>query len=229
MSLGSNRVVSLPVDAASVGRLEIAEQFGREVRLARTAAGLTQGQLARRSATSQPMISRVESGTPVNLRSMARVARGVGHQLSVRLYPVDGIRLRDSGQLGVAELIRAEAHHAWRVSLEVPVAPPPDRRAADMVLDSANATVHVEIERSLRDLQAQLRAAQLKRVALSERFGRQVRLILAVPDTAAARGAIAQHSAMIRSALPMTSRAAWAAIRSGTPLPGDALLWVRRR
>lgn len=98
-----------------------------------------------------------------------------------------------------------------------------------MVLDGSGMTIQVEIERSLRDLQAQLRAAQLKRVALSERLDRQVRLVLALPDTAATRGAVAPHAAIIRSSLPVTSRAAWAAIRSGTSLPGDALLWVRRR
>jgi transcriptional regulator with XRE-family HTH domain len=210
-------------------RLEQAMRFGRDVRVARAAAGLTQGQLARRSGTSQPVISRVEAGMPMNLRSMASIARGIGYDLSVRLYPADGVGLRDSGQLNLAERIRAEAHPSWRIRLEVPVAAPPDRRAADMTLDGPGGVVYVEIERSLRDLQAQLRAAQLKRVALAERLGRQVRLVVAIPDTATARKAAAPHAAIIRSALPVTSRAAWAAIRSGTLLPGDALLWVRRR
>ncbi|MEX1072884.1 MAG: hypothetical protein WED86_04220 [Chloroflexota bacterium] len=147
----------------------------------------------------------------------------------MRLYPADGIRLRDSGQLGVAELIRAAAHRSWQVRLEVPVAPPPDRRAADMVLGGVGELILVEIERGLRDFQAQFRAAQLKRVALAERFGRQVRLVIAVPDTAAARRALAPHAEIVGSGLPVTSRAAWAAVRSGGPLAGDALLWVRRR
>lgn len=209
---------------------DVVDRFGREVRDARGAAGLTQSQLATRTGISQPVISRIERGTTApDLRSMARIARGVGHQLSVRIFPGDGIRLRDSGQLSVAEMIRAETHRSWRVSLELPVAPPPDRRAADMVLDSATEVILLEIERAPRDLQAQLRAAQLKRVALAERLGRQVQLVLAVPDTAAARQAVAPHAAIIRSGLPVTSRAAWAAIRSGAPLAGDALLWVRRR
>jgi len=177
---------------------------------------------------SQPMISRIERGAVApDLRSMARLARGVGQNLSVRLYPADGIRLRDSGQLGLADVIRSAAHPSWRVSLEVPVAPPPDRRAADMVLGGADDVVHVEIERGLRDVQAQLRAAQLKRVALAERLGCRVSLVLAVPDSAAARQAIAPHAGVLRTALPVTSRAAWAAIRSGASLNGDALLWVR--
>lgn len=209
---------------------DVVGRFGREVRDARRAAGLTQSRLASRVGISQPMISRIERGACVpDLRAMARLARGLGHDLSVRLYPADGIRLRDSGQLELADVIRAAAHASWRVRLEVPVARPPDRRAADMVLDSTVEVVLIEIERGLRDLQAQLRAAQLKRVALAERLGRDVRLVIAVPDTPAARRATAPHAAVLRSAMRMTSRAAWAAIRSGASLHGDALLWVRQR
>lgn len=205
------------------------QRFGQELRDARRAAGLTQDQLALRAGISQPMISRIERGScAADLRAMTRLARGVGQQLSVRLYPADGIRLRDSGQLSLAEVIRAAAHSSWRVSLEVPVAPPPDRRAADMVLADATDVLLVEIERGLRDLQAQLRAAQLKRVALSQRLGRAVTLVLAIPDSAAARQAVAPHAAILRGAIPVTSRAAWAAIRSGASMRGDALLWVRR-
>jgi len=160
---------------------------------------------------------------------MARLASGIGHRLSVRLFPADGIRLRDSGQLAVAEQIRAAAHPSWQVRLEVPVGFPPDRRAADMVLGGPDEAILVEIERGLRDFQAQLRAAQLKRVALTERLGRSVRLVIAVPDTVAARRAIAPHAEIVRSALPVSSRAAWASIRSGAALSGDALLWVRGR
>jgi hypothetical protein len=64
-------------------------------------------------------------------------------------------------------------------------------------------------------------------VALAERLGRQVRLVLAVPDTAAARGRLQPFGDLLARELPVTSRAAWARIRSGEPLGGDALLWVR--
>jgi transcriptional regulator with XRE-family HTH domain len=213
-----------------MGRSDLAIRLGAELRGARRSAGLTQRQVAARSRISQPVISRLERGVAsVDLAEVARVAAAVGHRISVRLFPEDGVRLRDSGQLGLAELIRAAAHPAWRIRLEVPVAASPDRRAADMVLDNSSEVVLIEIERRLHDLQAQLRAAQLKRVALAERIGRRVWLILAMPDTAAARHALAPHTGIIRAALPVTSRAAWAALRSGGELGGDAVLWVRRR
>jgi hypothetical protein len=175
------------------------------------------------------MICRVEAGgASADLASMTRLARGVGHRLSLRLFPADGVRLRDSGQLALAELIGRAAHRSWRVRLEVPVALPPDRRAADMVLDRPGAVILIEIERWLRDFQAQLRAAQLKRVALAEQLGRPVWLVMAIPDTMAARHAIAPHAEIVRAVLPLTSRRTWASVRSGEPLAGDALLWVRR-
>lgn len=207
----------------------IVQRFGHEVRAARHAAGLTQCQLATRSGMSQPVVSRIERGACApDLRAMDRLARAVGHQLSVRMYPADGVRLRDSGQLALATLIREAAHASWRVSLEVPVASPPDRRAADMVLANATGVLLVEIERGLRDFQAQLRAAQLKRLALAERLGRNVSLVIAVPDSAAARYALAPHAAIIGTAMQVTPRLAWASIRSGASIDGDALLWVRQ-
>jgi hypothetical protein len=97
-----------------------------------------------------------------------------------------------------------------------------------MVLINPVEAIMLELERWLRDVQAQLRAAQLKRAALSERIGRPVRLVLGVPDTRAMRKALEPFVDLIASALPVGSRRAWACIRSGEPLGGDALLWIRR-
>lgn len=209
---------------------DLADRFGEEFRVARRAAGLSQREVAGRSRISQSVISRVERGVRgADLATLGRLCSAVGHDLSIRLYPADGVRLHDSGHLAIADLIRESAHRSWRVRLEVPVAPPPDRRAADMVLEGLHGALHIEIERRLADVQAQLRAAQLKRVALAERLRRSVTLILAIPDTSAAREVVRSHRTLLQVAMPMTSRAAWAAIRSGEAPGGDAILWVRRR
>lgn len=190
---------------------------------------LPQREISRRSGVSQSTVSRVMNGrvTP-DLDLMVALSGAVGHRLVVKLYPLDGVRLRDSGQLGLAMSVRSQAHRRWRVELEVPVAAPPDRRAGDLVMDQPVETDLVELERGLFDFQAQLRAAQLKRAALAERLGRPVRLIIGVPDTSNARRALSPHVDLIRAALPVSSRKAWAAIRSGEPVGGDALLWIRR-
>ena len=96
-----------------------------------------------------------------------------------------------------------------------------------MVLVGAHEVIAVEIERALLDLQAQLRSAQLKRLAYAERVGRSVRLVMAIPDTYRNRTAFGEHRALIEAALPVPPRRIWAALRSGDDLNGDGFLWIR--
>jgi transcriptional regulator with XRE-family HTH domain len=204
--------------------------FGREVRIARRVSGLSQEQVARRCGMSQVSESRIERGALIpDLVTAKRLAAALGYRLVLRLVPGPGLRLRDTGQMEIAQKIRGEAHPNWRIQLEVPVGAPPDRRAADVVLDLGSEVAIIEIERWLVDFQAQLRAAQLKRQSLVERRSQQVRLILAVPDLPHARRTIAPHAGLVAQVLPVSSRSAWAALRAGMPIRGDALLWVRTR
>lgn len=219
----------MPTPRVRFGALpaELAARFARELVAARATAGLTQRQVARRAGVSQSLVSLAERGLTVpTLDVMRRLATASGHDLVVRLYPADGVRLRDSGQLQVAESIRAAASPAWRVRLEVPVSVAPDRRAFDMLLDSHAGMVAVEVERAL-DLQAQLRAAKLKRAAMAERRGQPVSLVIAVLDTRRNRASVATHRFLVEAALPIPSRRIWACLRSGTPVGGDGLIWVR--
>ncbi len=212
------------------GRDDPLDWYARELRLACDVAGLSQRQLARRVGVLPSRLSRILAGKSApDLDLAERLAEGTGHRLLMKVVPSDGVRLRDSGQLGVAQWIIGEAHGSWRKRMELPVGAPPDRRAADLVLDNARAVLMFEIERWLRDLQAQLRSAQLKRAALSEALGREVALVLAVLDMPSNRGAVAGHQSLIREVLPVGTRQLWAAIRSGEAPAGDGLLWVRHR
>jgi transcriptional regulator with XRE-family HTH domain len=209
---------------------ELAARIARELTSARALAGRTQGEVAREARVSQSFVSQVERGHKLpTVRVMHRLASAVGHDLSIRFYPAGGIRLRDSGQMQMAEAIRAALDPAWRIRLEVPVGPPPDPRAADMVLEAPAEVLQIEIERSLADFQAQVRAAQLKRTTLAERMGRPVRLVIALPDTRRNRALIADHRLVVRATLPESSRRIWACLRSATEIGGDGLLWVQDR
>lgn len=206
---------------------DLAIRFGSELRIARAGAGLTQIQVGRLAGCSQQQVSRAERGVvDVSLVTRCRVVAACGFELGWRLYPMRTVRLRDSGQLEIATAIGAAAHPSARIALEVPVAPR-DLRAADVVITFPDEIVHVEIERSLVDLQGQLRAAQLKRQTLAEHEERPVRLVLAVPDTATARRAISDIGPLVERALPATSRTIWKAIRTGRALGADGLLFVR--
>ncbi|MDE0264134.1 MAG: helix-turn-helix transcriptional regulator [Bryobacterales bacterium] len=52
---------------------------------ARTAAGLSQREVAHRMGTSQPAIARIESGRRPSLRSLERYAEAVGRKLEIHL------------------------------------------------------------------------------------------------------------------------------------------------
>lgn len=223
------RSVAAPRVRFGSRRDEIATRFSRELVAARAVAGLTQREVARRAGVSQSLVSLLETGLIMpSLDRMQRLAAATGHDLSIRLFPGGGVRLRDSGQLAVADQIRAAAHPSWRIRLEMPVGAPPDRRAADMLLETAAELVIVEVERLMLDFQAQFRAAQLKRAALVEGSGRSVRLVVALPDTRRNRAVVEMHRPMLETALPTPSRRIWASVRSGVPVGGDGLLWVRR-
>lgn len=216
-------------DAGVSRSLWLAQRYGQELRVARVGAGLTQRQLGTLAGVTQQRVSRAERGSPaVSLEARCRLAAAAGHELGWRLYPVTSVRLRDSGQLAVAQSILAMAHSSWNVQLEVPIAPG-DLRAADLVLSGPHQLLHVEIERLLVDLQAQLRAGQLKRQELAERHDLPVRFVLAVADTRGNRERAASVKDLLAQTLPVSSRDIWAAIRTGTSLLGDGILFVRAR
>lgn len=191
-------------------------------------AGLTQTDLARLAGVSQQLASWAELGRGnISLEARSRLAAACGHELGWRLYPVATVRLRDSGQMHLAQAIVGAAHAIWKPRLEVPVAPG-DARAADLMLIGPTEIIHVEIERALVDFQAQLRSAELKRELLAARDEeRPIRLVIAVPDTTASRTRLAPFADLVARTLPATSRAVLRAIRDGEPLGGDGILFVR--
>jgi transcriptional regulator with XRE-family HTH domain len=205
----------------------LAASFGRELRIARMNAGLTQASLARLAGVSQQLASWAELGNgDISLDARCRLAAACGHELGWRLYPVATVRLRDSGQMALAQVIVGAAHPSWRPSLEVPVAPG-DPRAADLLLAGPTEIIHVEIERALVDFQAQLRSAQLKRELFAAQDERPIRLVIAVPDAAASRERLAPFSQLINQTMPAASRTIWRAIRGGEALQRDGILFVR--
>ena len=205
----------------------LATAFGRELRIARMTAGLSQHRLATLAGASQTEVSKAERGLlDVSLEARCRLAAACGHELGWRLYPVATVRLRDSGQLALAQAIVSAAHPSWRPRLEVPVAPG-DLRAADLVLTGPTEIIHIEIERALVDFQAQLRSAQLKREPLAAQDHRPIRLVIAVPDAPTSRARLAPFTQLTTQTMPASSGAIWRAIRGGEALSSDGILFVR--
>lgn len=205
----------------------MARRFGAELRLARTTSGLSQRALGEMAGVSQSFVSRVESGSRrADWPTACALCAATGHDLSVRLFPTRSVSVRDSGQLAVCETIARASAPLRRPRLEHPVGPG-DLRAADLLLIGPEDVIHIEVERRLVDLQAQLRAAQVKRSVLAEQMKVPVRLVLAVPATARNRAVLASLAPILEAALPKTSAEVWHAIRTGQPLGADGQLVVR--
>ena len=214
-------------DAGRARSRYLAVVFGRELRIARMTAGLSQARLATLAGASQAEVSKAERGLlDVSLEARCRLAAACGHELGWRLYPVATVRLRDSGQMALAQTITAAAHPSWQVRLEVPIAAG-DARAADLLVIRPGEVLHIEIERALVDFQAQLRSAQLKREVLAAREERPMRLVIAIPDTRSTRLRLAPFEQLIGQTMPSSSREIWRAIRTGEPLNSDGILFVR--
>jgi transcriptional regulator with XRE-family HTH domain len=206
----------------------MSRQIGREYETTRRTLGWSQRELGERVGISQAMVSRIEAGRPdATLAGYASIGAALGLELSMRVYPAKGIVLRDEKQLRHVEHLVAVAHPSWSPLVEARASTDPqDMRAIDLVLRSAVEVCCFEVERDLRDWQAQLRADLLKRDALAAREARPVRFILAVPDTRRMRALVRDHAPFIRATLPAPSRHIWASIRSGKPIDADDLLWL---
>ncbi len=214
------------VDRGRARGRELERRIGRELRLARVSHGYSQEEVARRAGVSQSTVSKVELGEArASVDVLARTAAACDHELAIKLFPAAASRLRDTPQLSLAEPIIREAHPVWHASTEVAAG---DGRAADLVLEHPVEVLHAEIESGIVDFQAQFRPAQAKRQVLADRFDRPVRLIIVVPDSHVVRRRLEGHADFIRRMLPASSREVWRAIRSGTPLGRDGILFVRR-
>lgn len=60
-------------------------EVSRQMQEARTQAGLTQADLARRMRTTQSVVSRIESGANVSIATLARFAEACGNRLKVQM------------------------------------------------------------------------------------------------------------------------------------------------
>ena len=192
--MAANR--SSPLHEATLQANWLLQRIGRELRLARIAAGATQDQIAKRIGTGKAQVSRIEHGHGGDLRValLARHASVVGLRLSVQLYP--GTRyVLDAPQLGLLERLRTRLGAAWSWEIEVPMPAERDLRAVDARLRRGDCTIAVEAMTRLADVQAQVRAAQLKRRDIGA-----TRLLLLIGGTRANRRALAAAEPILSAA-----------------------------
>jgi transcriptional regulator with XRE-family HTH domain len=206
----------------------MARSAGKSIRQARHVAGLTRVSASARAGVARSTWDRIERGTSaVTLAALVSACDAVGLDLVCRTYPGRDLRLRDSGQLGIAQWLAAQTHPTWRVSLEEPAGD--HGEAIDQVLWGEAEVIAVEIERFLLDWQSQFRQWTAKREWLAARHSRPVRLVIIVTDTHRNRGALMPFGQIVDRVLPARTRLVMDSVRKGTPLGSDGLAWFRER
>ena len=198
----------------------IAIQIGEQFRAARLVRGLTLREVAAAIGSSASEVSRRELGKSTRLtgEKLAVHASALGLKLSVALWPIGG-GVRDVAQARYIAAFVARVGRAWRVVLEAPIPIAGDLRAVDVLLSRGGVRVAVEVITRLADLQAQVRAAQLKARDLGG-----TRLIIVVAGTHANRRALEAVRASLVEAFDMDTRRVMADLARGSDPGRDAII-----
>jgi transcriptional regulator with XRE-family HTH domain len=162
-----------------------------------------------------------------SIDTLSRLAAALGMDLGVRLFPGTGPRIRDHISAPMIGAMLSDLHSSWRPTLEVSVLRPV-RGVIDAVLDrSEPPTVACEVQSDLRRLEQQVRWCRAKSEALAESRQTHVSRLLVLRSTARTRAIAREYERVLAAAYPARSQDVLAALRSGAPWPGDALLWCR--
>ena len=197
----------------------------------RNDAGRSQAEIAGAAGVSQAHLSTIESGNAEpSIKALLAVATALGADLSLRLFPGSGPRIRDHLQVAIGEVLLAILHPRWHRSPEVAVYRP-IRGVIDLVLDDqpGRTLVATEIQSQLRRVEQQLRWSVQKADALAampEYQGRTTSRLLVLRNTVATREVVRSASATLAAAFPGRAADALASLRTDAPWPGPALLWA---
>ena len=197
-----------------------AAELGDELRTARYIRNLTLRQLAAAIGVSPSEVSRRELGKSTRLtgEKLAVHAAAVGLKLSVKLYPLGG-GVRDTAQARYIATFVARVGRLWSVTLEAPIPIAGDLRAVDVLLAKGSVRVAVEVITRLADLQAQIRAAQLKARDIGA-----TRLIIVIAGTHANRTALAAVRGAIAAAFDLDTRRLMADLAAGRDPGRDGII-----
>ena len=190
-----------------------------ELRGARLARGLSQTQVGRAVGVRRARISAVERRAvkAMTIDQLARQAALLGLKLSVKLYPI-GAAIRDAAQVKYINGFVARVGKAWKVGLDVPIPIPGDLRAVDVVLEGP-CVIAIEVITRLRDIQSELRSAQVKQRDLGAD-----RLVLVLAATHANRHALAAARASLEAAFELDTQRVMRLLAAGKDPGRDAIV-----
>jgi transcriptional regulator with XRE-family HTH domain len=208
-------------EAKRLARWQLVES-GREIRVARVTAGMTQAQVGGVVGCSASTVSRIEHGLvrTLSVVRLIQLAAAVGLKAWVRTFPL-GRRPLDAPQLALLETFNGRLHPSFTHELEVVVPIAGDLRAADEVIRNAAVSCAIEAVTRFADAQAQTRSGKAKQRDLG-----CDRLVMVVLGSHANRRAIRDAGPMLREAFPIPTRSALAALSAGRDPGGDCLIVI---
>jgi transcriptional regulator with XRE-family HTH domain len=194
--------------------------LGRELRNARVSSGLSQREAGGRVAMSHAQFGRIERAEldELTLDRAGRACAAVGLRLIVKAVP-GGDPALDAGQLALLDRFRRNLSPTVRMTTEVPLPIPGDRRAWDGFIRIDGVAISVEAEARIRDAQAVDRRCALKR-----RDGGVDIVVLLIADTRANRRMLALHREALRSGFPFDTRQVLDALRAGRKPAGSGIV-----
>ena len=198
-------------------------------------AGLSRTRIALEAGVDRRFLDRIEAGTArPSIETYQRLATALGADLSVRVYPNTGPAIRDRHQARLLELLLNAAHPRWQVFTEVQVRRP-GRGWIDAVLHDpvARLIVASELQSELRRLEQLIRWQATKAESLPSwegwaHLGEEpaISRLLVVRRTRATREVAREFGRQLRVAYPAHPDDALAALGSGAPWPGPAMVWA---
>jgi transcriptional regulator with XRE-family HTH domain len=217
--------------------VELRRSIGSDIRTIREDSAISQTRLAAAAGISRAHLSGIESGArEASTGALAAIADVLGADLSVRMYPGTGPRIRDHLQAAILEALLEDLHPRWKRFVEVPVYRPV-RGVIDVVLHDATTpvVVAVEIQSELRRLEQLIRWANQKRDALpssdawrsvADTEPPAVSALLVVRTTRATRAVVNDHPEVLRALYPASAADVHAALTTDAAWPGAGLLWA---
>jgi transcriptional regulator with XRE-family HTH domain len=195
-------------------------QIGRELRIARISAGMTQRQVGHAIGRSASRISRIEAAKVSNISVLewSKIAAAAGLKLHVTTYPT-GRRPLDAPQLALLGDLNGRLHASWRRQLEATIPLPGDLRAVDELIRTDACSCAVEAFTRLADLQRQVRSSRTKQRDIGAD-----RLILLVRASRANRRMLHEAEPFLQDGFPIGTRAALHALAAGKDPGGDCLI-----
>jgi transcriptional regulator with XRE-family HTH domain len=209
-----------PLEQARQAWRRTALDIGADLRMARHVLGVTMRQVGTAIGVSESEVSRRELGKAPMLTGerLAIHAAAVGLRLAVKLWPVGG-GIRDEAQARLIARFVSRVGRPWTVVLEAPVPRAGDLRAVDVLLTRPGVRIAVEAITRLADVQAQIRAAQLKARDIGA-----TRLVFVIAGTRANRRALSDASPTLRPAFDLDARRLLADLAAGRDPGRDGIL-----